>query len=177
MKRRSLQTLACILLSVTLLGFCEAGKQAPPAQPSKPAGKFVLVSSHAVILVGSAALPLFKQCSRSGPDPISGYWTPTVGDVQQMERDAPGFFKMQKRAAPGMLVKDYRQYAGFLQHGRKMIYVNAFPEMTARDFSKAGGLSWHLVAAVICDGGPAFYGVEYDPQTRQFRNLEFNGIA
>ena len=176
MKQSSFHALAYILLGITLSGFCDARKP-PPAGPAKPVGRFVLVSSHAVILIGNAALPLFKQCSRGGPEQVTGYWTPSVGDVQQIERDAPAYFKAQKREKPGMMVRDYRQYAGFIQHGRRMIYMNAFPAAEAAEFSKEKSQSWHSVAVVICDGGPSIYGVEYDLKTRLFQNLEFNGVG
>ena len=30
---------------------------------------------------------------------------------------------------------------------------------------------------MVCDGGPAFFGVEYDPKTKTFTHFAFNGIA
>jgi hypothetical protein len=30
---------------------------------------------------------------------------------------------------------------------------------------------------MVCDGGNAFFGVEYDPKTKAFTHLVFNGTA
>jgi len=34
---------------------------------------------------------------------------------------------------------------------------------------------WRFRSQVVCDGGPAFFGFEFDPAMGQFSNLEFNG--
>lgn len=78
---------------------------------------------------------------------------------------------------------DYRQYAGFVQNGHRLIYVNGFPDDAAEMFAEgkivtcADHIRWQYRAIVTCDGGPSFYGMEYDPQTRQFQHLQFNGEA
>jgi hypothetical protein len=30
---------------------------------------------------------------------------------------------------------------------------------------------------MVCDGGNGFFGVEYDPKTKVFTGLAFNGVA
>ena len=74
-----------------------------------------------------------------------------------------------------------RQYAGFVIKGRKIIYMNAFPH-TLGDPEPNGPpgfrrFDWHRQVVGVCDGGPAFFGVEYDPATKRFSHFEFNGIA
>jgi hypothetical protein len=36
---------------------------------------------------------------------------------------------------------------------------------------------WRRQIVAVCDGGPQFFGVEYDPDTKTFSHFEFNGIA
>ena len=176
MKRRILKMLAIFLLNFTVLSFCQAGQETPLSQPPRLAGKAILVSGHATILTGKSALPLFNPCSRNPPAHITGYWTPAVSDIQQLERDAPTYLKAQKRTTPKMMVKHYRQYAGFIQQGRKMIYVNGFQDPEDRGYPSHGHTQWQSEPVVACDGGPSYYGMEYDIQTRQFYHLEFNGF-
>jgi len=179
MKHRLFKALPCLCLSFgcALLPCRQAESGSPVIQPHRLAGKAIIVSSHATILVGKAALPLFKQCSRGAPDHVSGYWTPSLSDVQHLERDALAFLKAQKPPVRGLMVSDCRQYAGFLRHGRRMIYVNGFPAAVTLNYPVSGRNRWQWEAVVICDGGPSLYGMEYDPQTRRFEHLEFNGEA
>jgi hypothetical protein len=34
---------------------------------------------------------------------------------------------------------------------------------------------WRSMAVGVCDGGPQFFGVEFDPATKQITGLWFNG--
>jgi hypothetical protein len=59
--------------------------------------------------------------------------------------------------------------------------MNAFPH-TLGDPEPNGPpgfrrFDWHRQVVGVCDGGPAFFGVEYDPATKRFSHFEFNGIA
>jgi hypothetical protein len=70
-----------------------------------------------------------------------------------------------------------RQYAGFISSGRKIIYVNALPRRdTESQMPDEPPEDWKHKALVMCDGGPQFFGVEYDPQTKAFSNFAFNGV-
>ena len=175
--------LFCITACLSLVAYCAARTPPAAARPAYLKGKAVLISPHATILIGKAALPLFKPCSRAAPEHISSYWTPTAADIRQLERDVPGFLKTKHLPAPSLMKHDYRQYAGFVQNGHRLIYVNGFPDDAADVFAKgktatrADHVRWQYQAIVACDGGPSFYGMEYDPQTRQFQHLLFNGEA
>jgi hypothetical protein len=77
----------------------------------------------------------------------------------------------------------FRQYAGFVVGGRPIIYVNgihrSYIESTIRAQKEVlfhiAGSDWQHEPIVVCDGGAAFFGVEYDVDSRTFRNLAFNG--
>jgi hypothetical protein len=62
-----------------------------------------------------------------------------------------------------------RQYGGLMVSTHKLIYVNAFK---IRDING----DWRKRAISMCDGGPAFFGVEYDPAAKTFSHFEFNGV-
>jgi hypothetical protein len=43
------------------------------------------------------------------------------------------------------------------------------------DQRMCGNFDWPSEPVVVCDGGPAFFGVEYDPEKKTFTHFEFNG--
>lgn len=168
----------CLAFGLSLMVCCQAGPSPSVVQPAYLKGRAILVSSRATILVGKAARLLFRPCSRDAPAHVSGYWTPSAADIRQLEADAPGFLKTQHSPVPGLMTRDHRQYAGFLRGGHRLIYVSGFPDYVLADSnsraSRAERRWWQYHAVVICDGGPDVYGMEYDPQTRQFAHLAFN---
>jgi len=124
-----------------------------------------------VVFPDNKARELTKQCSRGGPAHITGTWTPDNKQIAELEitlvaalskADSPADFK----------VRDFshlaRQYGGLVDSTHKLIYVNAF---TTRDING----DWRRHAVMVCDGGPAFFGAEYDPSTKTFAHFEFNG--
>jgi hypothetical protein len=64
-----------------------------------------------------------------------------------------------------------RQYVGIVRGGRRYLYGNFFPE----DVSHEPGTAWLRTALQVCDGGPAFFGVEFDVAAGHFTHVAFNG--
>jgi hypothetical protein len=117
---------------------------------------------------------------------VQGVWRPTPGQIRELEaglgpvlRDA-----LEKRHARGAvtghepravyllshLAPYRRQYAGLVLRGRRIIYVNAAFFPPGEDTTR-----WRETASLVCDGGDDFFGVEYDPATRRFGEIQFNG--
>lgn len=70
-------------------------------------------------------------------------------------------------------VRDYyRQYVGIVVNGRKLIYISAF----AMRLAEHGYDWWRRKPALACVGGEAFGGVLYDPLSKAFSQLAFNGV-
>ena len=97
--------------------------------------------------------------------------------MEQLERDLPKVSTLVSRdcCSKGASVADseahYRQYAGVIIDGKNYIYVNAF-----RDHSnQRDKYHWLSKAMLVCDGGTSYWGVLYNPATRQFSQLSFNG--
>ena len=132
---------------------------------------------HCVILPVSEGPALMDQCSRSSPRDTVGFWSPTPEQVNVIEQRLPELLSKSKVLNKGgykpKLSDSYRQYMGITVHGKKLIYVNSFPGP-----AESRGLpDWRTKAAVICDGGFAFWGVVFDPADNTFHDLEFNGFA
>jgi hypothetical protein len=115
---------------------------------------------------------LMRQCSRFAPTHISTFWTPSVLQVQAIEQR---LIKLLRRSGHHInLVDSRRQYIGVITRGKKLIYLNAFP---ASALDPPDHIDWRRTAFTACDGGDVFWGVEFDPATNSFANLEFNGDA
>jgi hypothetical protein len=135
------------------------------------------------VLSTSAAKGVLHQCSRQTPQNVLGTWTPTKQDVRELEIRLPTALALeaQKHGTSYMPEMTFqRQYAGFLVGKRRIVYVNGFPRSAgdpARDGTTAArNFDWHREPVVVCDGGPAFFGVEYDPEKKTFAHFEFNGL-
>lgn len=62
----------------------------------------------------------------------------------------------------------HRQYVGFLREGRRFIYLNAFR------WSRPEDDRWRKKPIVVFDGGPIFFGVEYDVEAKRLLNFAYN---
>jgi hypothetical protein len=136
-----------------------------------------------VILSVEQAANVLQQCSRSSST-LDGTWTVTPKDVELLEQDLLRLNGMKARGCCIMgwrleNVDSYlRQYVGIVVEGRRYIYINAFPVDTFDDWpAQAEKLDWKREPFHACDGGGAFWGVLYDPATRRFSQLAFNGIG
>ena len=123
---------------------------------------------HVAILRAGQSAASLQQCSRSSPSNISGGWEVSPELAAQIETDLP-------KLAPQMHGLDaqvfYRQYVGILQSGKRLVYINAFAPGTLETHDD----SWKREPTGACDGGDQFWGAVYDPATRQFSELAFNG--
>lgn len=133
------------------------------------------------VLPADTARMLSRQCSRVSPGPIEDTWTPSQAEIQTMEDGLILLLaqKLEERCESPSPGDYYRQIAGFVIGGRRVIYVNGVhrgavedsPVVTPRDLRR----TWRDYPIQICDGGSVTFGVEYDPATRQFSNFAFNG--
>ena len=125
---------------------------------------------HCAILPVSEGPALIKQCSRGGPSDVRGFWSPSPSQVIAIERLLPDLLR---KSGHKLEVSDsYRQYIGFISHGKKLIYLNSFHKSVLSE-----SRDWRTKAVIICDGGDAFWGVEFDPDDYTFHNIQFNGIG
>ncbi len=134
--------------------------------PLAYAGEYVLISQP-------DSQELVEQCSRDAPV-IEGTWSPTKAEIEELEADLHKLKEIDATGCCGSGKLDgdptdyYRQYAGIIVKGKKYIYINSVPD------------EWHgskHKPQVVCDGGKYFWGAVYDPDTKKFSNLAFNGEA
>jgi hypothetical protein len=149
---------------------------------SAVASRQLLDPRDGVVLPERAAKDLLHQCSRNAPQHVTGTWLPTSEQIREVEARLPGALGAiaLRRGSQYRQPKSFqRQYAGFLIDGGKIIYVNAFPDGAGDPNPNAppgfDHFDWRQQAVIVCDGGPAFFGVEYDPAKKTLSHFEFNG--
>jgi len=166
-----MQFLKPILLALSVLGCASA----PEPQSPFPADTRSLFP-------GEHALELVSQCSRAEPSPIEGTWTPDEAVLDQFDAALPAIFDAQHQRdwqSLDLSIANYhRQYGGLVIGGRRIVYVNAFRSsllnsspMTPRDPTR----TWRNYPMRLCDGGPSAFGAQYNPDTGQISNFQFDG--
>jgi hypothetical protein len=147
--------------------------------------------ADAFVLSGQDAKSLLSQCSRAVPAKADSLFEPDAADIARMEaglgqavvhRDTippgtdgravpmPGNMDMTK-APQGWA----RQYVGVVRGGHEFIYGNYFPASELRNMRTYSNMDPARQALVVCDGGPTFFGAEFDIESGRFTHLAFNG--
>ena len=142
-----------------------------------------------IVFPANQAKTLLSQCSRHSPENVTGTWYPTPTQIRELEERLPGPFsstiKAQEsrfHAALSPSQRSNRQYGGVIVGGRRLIYVNVFPHEIVEHAAEVGAMpywegnkTWKNTALMVCDGGPSFWGVLYDPDRKIFEDFQFNG--
>ena len=129
----------------------------------------------AVVLPGAKLATLLHQCSRASPQKGEATWQPTAEDIVALEALLPAALSPRFRPGDAKWSKAPtgwgRQYVGIVRGGRRFIYGNFVPQTHSNPVSPGGE------PVMVCDGGPDFFGVEYDVAARRIIHVDFNGIA
>lgn len=125
------------------------------------------------IFPASKGALLLQQCSRNTPKDISGFWEPSPKEIERLEELLVRYLAAREKSrtsVPPKGIQYHRQYVGIVRAGVRLIYGNFYSGGTPRDAEKTG-------PAIVCDGGPSHWGIVFNPQTGEFEELEFNGVA
>lgn len=114
-----------------------------------------------------------QQCSRPVPKGIEGAWMPSAAEAAAVDAALLPIerFEAVTIVRPYPVIDPYsyaRQYVGVIIHGRRLIYINAFPASWIKQ-------QYRNKPFMACDGGTMFWGALYDPQTHQFSDIAANG--
>ena len=144
---------------------------------SKPNSLWHIFSAEKVDLIS-------RQCSRPSPGPVEDSWQPTEGDIQEILGSLRDLLKHEIEKYDAAFsaydisveaeASDYSfQFVGLVIEDEKVIYVNGV-QTPFLGVTRSGDIT-ELVS--VCDGGSAFFGVEYVVSEKKFRNFHFNGHA
>ena len=115
---------------------------------------------------------IFQQCSRDTPSQVTGFYLANLEDVEQLEMLITAAFPKvgsQRYSSPYPISSYRMQYVGFYQAGRRKIYINAYTHLLSEK------QDWKATPINVCDGSTSYFGMVYDPATKTFDQLEFNG--
>ena len=129
------------------------------------------------ILPSSQTRQLERLCSRDVPGRVSGGWDPTLAQVVEAESRLSRFIVETRRPDRPLNEDYYRQYLGVVIGRERLIYINLFPRSLVERREAAGRDHWRTNFVDVCDGGDAFWGVLFDPQSLRFLSPRFNGVA
>jgi hypothetical protein len=128
------------------------------------------------ILKGQKTQAIAGQCSRENPPAFTDIWVPeekTIAlleaNLKKIERLSSNLCCLQNERISDVH-KYYRQYIGIVSKGRRLIYINAFVGPKPQN-------NWLTEPVMACDGGLSFWGAIFDPETGEFSQLAFNGVA
>ena len=133
--------------------------------------QFKLPGAGTFILPADAGRSLLGQCSRDAPANVSQFWDPSGEQIGRLEFLLPKYVGNdagQKLRIPDN-VEYHRQYVGIVVNGKRLIYGNFYPA-NFPDY-----LDEKSKPVVVCDGGPAFWGIVFDPEANVFLDLKVNG--
>ena len=132
-----------------------------------------------VVLPEDQARAFWKPqlCNRPAPGPIERTWIPDHATIRRLETAlGPALQKaieVSKIAETKPAVSDfYRQYAGFIVAGQRIVYINGFH---AKTVDRGRPMSWRTQALLPCDGGMLFFGAEFRVDTGVVDKIIFNG--
>jgi hypothetical protein len=162
---------------IALAGACVQPSAPPSGAAVQEHSARLWTEDTRTVLTGDAARTLAHQCSRISPGPVEGVWTPTAAQIDALEDQLILLLSRQLEAAgqspsPGDY---YRQCAGFVVGGHRMIYVNGVARSTVEPSNLDHPFDWRTNAIGICDGGTITFGAEYDADTHAISNFAFNG--
>ena len=136
-----------------------------------------ILVGHSALLPQSEGMRLATQCSRRGVSNVQATWVPSANQLTEMEIELSKFLASKHPKILKSSEKLYLQYAGFVVNGRPIIYINAINEFHVHPPFTDEPVDWKNVAMKFCDGGHVFWGLEYDPISKSFSNMAFNGNA
>jgi hypothetical protein len=109
------------------------------------------------------------------------YWTPRGDEIEELESELVPYlrshpFSVHEQDLIAAVANRWpayrRQYVGHTEKGRRLVYLNAFCDSSARFHP-----CWHDTYVSVADGGPCYFQVSYDPASRQILRVWVNGYA
>ena len=167
---------AATVAAVLFVGGCSDSEPQPSHADVASIASEGVIPAGAHIMAGRMLADMLQQCSRDAPAAATDSWQPRASDIARLEAALPA--ALAGEASPpggnfaGFPTGWVRQYIGIQRGATRTIYGNFAPLSDGDTHPDAG-----TVVIAVCDGGPSFFGAEFDPATGRFTHIAFNGMA
>ncbi|HVR98581.1 MAG TPA: hypothetical protein VMW27_18340 [Thermoanaerobaculia bacterium] len=121
-------------------------------------------------------------------------WHPSPADIDRLEKLLPEHMRQLKTPSDYQPLQEYyRQYAGAVREGKKLVFVNFFHSSAANSWvewlDKDADLqkrlaekgikedAWLYLLLGVDDGGAYYFTIRFDVETGRFEHPIFNGNA
>ena len=130
---------------------------------------------NAVVLDATKGDDLMKQCSRSAPG-AKKFWNLSKTDTDVLEENFNKLLSIKSKDGNRIInLRNYAyQYLGVTIDKKNYIYINAF-QLKANQSVEKVHPGWKTSAVKACDGGSMFWGALFNPEKKEFSQLNFNG--
>lgn len=131
------------------------------------------------ILPRNEAEKMRQPCSRPLLKQLGAVWNASAADIEKAERKLPAAidaaFARLSRAEDQRRRPDryYRQYAGFLRNGKRVIYLSA--NGVGKVITEADLGEWRTTEILACDTGTYAFSAVYDLEKDRFDLFWFSG--
>jgi hypothetical protein len=177
-------------LGAVLFAVCLAFPLAAEEAPKPPESRIKPPPLGVVLMDEEAGYFIYGQTG-STEIPL---WRPTQADIERLEKLLPEHMRQMKTPADYQPLDEYyRQYAGGIREGKKVIFVNFFHSSSAKDWGEAANKdrdlqkrlaergikedTWLYELLTVCDGGAYYFTIELDVETGKLSYPSFNGYA
>ena len=124
---------------------------------------------------------VLDQCSRSTPRKVKSFFVITNTEIEKLENNFKIILseKAEECCISGFSIENLKkygyQYIGVVIRKKRYIYINAFNKNFIPRKGKED-LDWINQPIVFCDGGASFWGVLFDLEKLEFKELAINGF-
>jgi len=139
------------------------------------------------VLTERESAALLRPCSRRVPEGLSGWWTPIVESITEVETKLDGAVMAalatvspellraspSDKRSPARRVTYYRQYGGVIRDGKRLIYVHALATWLV-DGNRELSRTWRTKVLRACDFGINGFGALFDPASGGFVAFDFD---
>ncbi|HEY1268934.1 MAG TPA: hypothetical protein VGH16_16880 [Candidatus Binatia bacterium] len=131
------------------------------------------------ILPKKEAEKMRQPCSRPLLKELGSVWEPSEANIERAEKKLPAaidaaFARLSRpedrRRRPD---RYYRQYAGFLRNGKRVIYVSATG--VDKNINEIDTREWRTAEILACDTGTYSFSAVYDIEKDRFDLFWFSG--
>jgi len=121
------------------------------------------------VLPANVGPALLRQCSRAAPSNVTEFWVPAEADIVDLEQRLSAYL-LQVHSTKPPANSYHRQYIGIIRNGTRLIYGNYYP-------ASLSSVNDSKIPVMVCDGGPALWGIVFNTDTKVFTEVQFNGYA